>query len=115
MVHQGHRIGPEKLKEQIEQLEQELEHYKRGEPMRELQNVESKAGTAAQHHRDLITPAAIAAYGSRSGLRIVCEYTQSESFCRHMLAVEAALRAYARRNGEDVEKWGVVGLLHDFD
>lgn len=43
------------------------------------------------------------------------EYTSNESLIRHMLAVEAAVRAYARKFGEDEEKWGTVGLLHDFD
>ncbi len=46
---------------------------------------------------------------------LLCEYTQSENLRKHALAVEACVRAYARKLGEDEEKWGVVALIHDFD
>ena len=46
---------------------------------------------------------------------LMTEFTQSENLRKHMLAVEAAVRGYARKFGEDEEDWGVVALLHDFD
>ena len=47
--------------------------------------------------------------------KLVCEYTQSESLRKHMLAVETCVRAYARKSGADEELWGIAALLHDFD
>ena len=46
---------------------------------------------------------------------LFCEWTQSPSLRKHVLAVEAGMRAYARKFGEDEERWGVVGILHDLD
>ena len=48
-------------------------------------------------------------------LALMHEYTESDALRKHMYAVEAAMRASARKQGEDEESWGVVGLLHDFD
>jgi putative nucleotidyltransferase with HDIG domain len=47
--------------------------------------------------------------------QLLNEYTKSDSLLKHAMAVEAAVRGYARRFGEDEEAWGVVALLHDFD
>ena len=46
---------------------------------------------------------------------LLCEYTQGESLRKHALAVEACVRAYARKNDADEELWGITALLHDFD
>ena len=46
---------------------------------------------------------------------LMTTYTQNPSLVKHMLAVEAAMRAYAQKLEQDVERWGIVGLLHDFD
>lgn len=46
---------------------------------------------------------------------LLTEWTKGDGLIKHSLAVEAAMRAYARRFGEDEERWGLTGLLHDFD
>ena len=50
-----------------------------------------------------------------SAWNLLLEFTRSESLIKHALAVEVCMRSYARHFGEDEERWGVVGLLHDFD
>src|SRR5713226_6356792 len=47
--------------------------------------------------------------------KLLCEYTASESLRKHMLAVEACVRAYARKHGADEQLWSIAALLHDFD
>ena len=47
--------------------------------------------------------------------RLFCEWTESDSLRKHVLGVEAAMRAYAREFGEDEEKWAVTGIVHDLD
>ena len=51
----------------------------------------------------------------QDALSLVHEFTQSDSLRKHMLSVEAAMRAYASKFGEEVERWGLAGLVHDFD
>ena len=51
----------------------------------------------------------------KSALDLLNEYTQKEGLIKHAFAVEACMRAYARKWSEDEDKWGIVGLLHDFD
>jgi len=46
---------------------------------------------------------------------LLCEFTKNENLRKHALAVEACVKAYARKLGEDEEKWAVVGVIHDFD
>ena len=50
-----------------------------------------------------------------SAWELLTEYTKSEGLRKHALAVEVCMRAYARRFGEDEERWGATGLVHDFD
>jgi putative nucleotidyltransferase with HDIG domain len=50
-----------------------------------------------------------------SAWQLLCEYTQNENLRKHAWAVEACMRAYAQKFGEDEEQWGIAGLIHDFD
>jgi putative nucleotidyltransferase with HDIG domain len=50
-----------------------------------------------------------------SAFKLLKEYAKTESLVRHAIAVEAAMRAYARKFGQDEERWAIAGLVHDFD
>jgi len=54
-------------------------------------------------------------YDRKKALKLLKEYTKSDSLFRHAYAVEQAMRKYAQKFDEDEDKWGVTGLLHDFD
>jgi len=54
-------------------------------------------------------------YDRQEALKLLKEYTKSDSLLRHAYAVEQAMRKYAQKFNEDEDKWGVTGLLHDFD
>ena len=60
-------------------------------------------------------PAAAARFDREAAWSLVCENVREEPLRRHMRAVECVMRAYARELGEDEERWGITGLLHDFD
>ena len=53
--------------------------------------------------------------GRQDAWEIVNEFTKNPNLIKHMLSVEAAMRAYARELGQDEERWATIGLLHDFD
>src|SRR5262245_60732623 len=53
--------------------------------------------------------------GREAAWAVLTEFTESDSLRKHALAVEASMRAYAERYGEDIESWGMAGMLHDFD
>jgi len=84
----------------------------------------SLTGASPSHQKRVLESSAVEKYNTgpmntqpnrAAAWALLHEYTQSASLIKHMQAVEVAMRAYARKLGGDEEKWGIVGLLHDFD
>jgi putative nucleotidyltransferase with HDIG domain len=72
-------------------------------------------GRASIHSQRTLFMTSTSLPGRDDALALMHELTPSESLRKHMLAVEAVMRAYAARFGEDAERWGLTGLMHDFD
>jgi predicted hydrolase (HD superfamily) len=70
--------------------------------------------TTNAEHRSMTTTSP-ALPSREDALALLYEFTASDSLRKHMLAVEGAMRAYAERFGEEVDRWGLAGLMHDFD
>ena len=51
----------------------------------------------------------------KDAFNLLCEFTKSESLIKHGLSVEGVMRYFAKKNNEDIEKWGIIGLIHDMD
>lgn len=84
-------------------------------PPSERSNREGCRGTGARRGVIFLGLMAVEGKTRTDAWRLVTEYTESPTLRAHMLAVEAAMQGYAKHFGEDAEKWGMVGLLHDFD
>src|ERR1700747_2369268 len=75
----------------------------------------SRAGTTRSIYATISVSSGAPMPTREDAWKIVCEFTQTESLRKHMLAVETCVRAYSRKNGADETTWGLAALLHDFD